>query len=180
MTLLVMPHQERPLKARRGARPGTRKQVPWRDDPQVLARLEQVADLRAAGLQTGQIAERLGVSRDCTQDDYRRLGELAASAALGSIAESVERLRLIYRQALGAFAATPSGSLNRSAYLSVARQCVVDEARLLGQVPTPVPQALVEPLTRVVVQYLDPEDWRRHLLGAAGEIVDAAVSGEPG
>ncbi len=103
----MSPQQETTPRARRGASPGMHRQLPWRDDPVVLTRLEHVAALRAAGLQTGQIAERLGISRDTVQDDYGRLGEMAAGAALGSILESVEKLRLIYRQALAAFAATP-------------------------------------------------------------------------
>ena len=179
-TPLKMPQVETPPKARRGARPGMHRQLRWQADPVVLARLEAVADLRGRGLRTAEIARALGVSRDVVQDDGRRLAELAEGHAIGSLQESVERLRTVYRLAMAAFGDTPSGSLNRSAYLSVARQAVMDEARLLGQVPTPAPQVLPEPVTRLVIQWLDPEDWRRHLIGPAGEIVDAAVGGEPG
>ncbi|HUY97063.1 MAG TPA: hypothetical protein VMW47_05505 [Verrucomicrobiae bacterium] len=82
-----------------------------------------------------EIASVVGVSRDTVVDDYHRLVEVARDSVLGNVAESVARLRHLHRSALDAFEATAISSLNRSAYLSVARQCVMYEAKLLGQEP---------------------------------------------
>ena len=71
---------------------------------------------------------------------------------------------------MAAFGDTPSGSLNRSAYLSVARQAVMDEARLLGQVPAAAPAVVVNESALEVV-FLGADEWNQKLIGAAGQSV---------
>ena len=115
-----------------GLHPG---QLPWDKDREILERLAQVQQMLAAGHTSKEIGARLGLHEDTIDDDRRRLRILAERAPIGALVESVDKLRFLYRQALGAFAATASSSLNRSAYLSVARQAVMDEAKLLGQEP---------------------------------------------
>lgn len=109
--------------------------LPWDKDHEILERMVQVQQMLAAGQTNKEIAARLGVHPDTVTQDRNRLRIVAERAPIGALTESVDKLRFVYRQALGAFAATASSSLNRSAYLSVARQAVMDEAKLLGQEP---------------------------------------------
>lgn len=141
------PHEPRPGKKTVGNRrtgyarnrhtaPGVHKgTLPWDKDPEILQRVAETGRRVAAGQPSREIAQALGVSEETTLEDRRRWRELARREPIGTIEESVERLRLIYLQALKAFASTKEASLNRSAYLSVARQATMDEAKLLGQEP---------------------------------------------
>ena len=116
--------------------PGVKsKTLPWDKDQEILERMAQVQTMVAAGMTNREMAERLGVHPSTVGDDRARLRVLAERAPIGALVESVDKLRFLHRQALQAFAATASSSLNRSAYLSVARQAVMDEAKLLGQEP---------------------------------------------
>lgn len=120
----------------RGTHSGLRRgTVEWRKDPEILARLETVAALTAAGLTAREIGERLDLHRATIDEDRQRLRELQQDRVIGTVAESVAKLRHVHRRALDEFEATREASLNRSAYLGVARQAVMDEAKLLGQEP---------------------------------------------
>ncbi len=116
--------------------PGVRRAtLPWREDAEILIRVAEVGQRVVSGETTQEIAAALGVSVKTVTDDRARWRELARQAPIGALEESVDKLRLVYRSALDAFRLTASSSLNRSAYLSVARQAVMDEAKLLGQEP---------------------------------------------
>lgn len=64
------------MAARKGARKGHRKQLEWRRDAEILARLDRVEPLHAAGWPSARIAEQLGVSPRTIRQDVDRLATL--------------------------------------------------------------------------------------------------------
>ncbi|MHB8393921.1 MAG: hypothetical protein ACYDC5_05355 [Candidatus Dormibacteria bacterium] len=114
----------------------------WRKDGYILERIALAERLNAAGLSRPEIREQVSkwslaqgeieISLDTVATDLARSRELWAERATDARGEHLAGLSQIKRQALSAFAQTPTSSLNRSAYLSVAAKCEVDAARIDG------------------------------------------------
>lgn len=151
--------------ARRGARPGQRKQAAWRRDPTILDRLRSVERMKLDGWSNLRIATSLGVVEATIRNDVRRLEEMWLEA-LGSTQEAlraakVAELTEVYRRAIASAEfdqaceravlfgdqvdfdgekkevlrnadgeATFKG--NRVGALNVARQAIMDIAKVLG------------------------------------------------
>lgn len=64
------------MPARKGARKGRHQQAPWREDPDVLARMQKVERLHLAGRSSTDIAAELGIGGATARRDIRRLTEL--------------------------------------------------------------------------------------------------------
>jgi len=64
------------MPAKKGARKGQRKQLEWRRDPDIIARLERVEPLHLAGWSSTRIATELGVSERTIRNDVTHLSEL--------------------------------------------------------------------------------------------------------
>jgi len=64
------------MPARKGAKRGQRKQIEWRRDPDILARIERVEPLHLAGWSSPRIATELGVSERTIRNDVTHLSEL--------------------------------------------------------------------------------------------------------
>jgi len=101
----------------------------------VLARLPIVAERSLRGESAREIAADLGLHPWTIHQDREHIRELAQEKPLGSLAETVGRLRWVMESAEKAFIDTDARSLNRSAYLGQYRQAAMDEAKLLGQEP---------------------------------------------
>jgi DNA-binding CsgD family transcriptional regulator len=151
--------------ARRGARPGQRRQRAWKRDPEILARLQRVERMRLDGWSNLRIAAALDVAEGTIRNDVRRLEDLW----LESLCDNQERLRAarvaelteLYRRAIASAdfdqlceravlfggevdlegvkklvlrnadgEATFKG--NKVGALNVARQAVMDIAKIMG------------------------------------------------
>lgn len=134
-----------------------RKSVPWRRDPEVLARLAEVDRRHLRNESANAIALAIGVSATTVRTDLRRLEELYRERAGDTVAmqreEAIRRLEAIERLAIDAyvsdreleeavvFGATPGGRRPREGTrfvgrkdgaLAVARQARMDIAKLQG------------------------------------------------
>jgi len=110
-------------------------QLPWQQDPEILQRLEVVLALSLQGRSGREIGQQLGLDPDTIYDDRKRIRELAQEQVLGSLSETVGRLRWVMANAEQAFLETKETSLNRSAYLNTYLSATNSEAKLLGQEP---------------------------------------------
>jgi len=109
--------------------------LPWQKDPEILRRLEVVLALSLQGRSGREIGQQLGLDADTIYDDRKRIRELAQEQVLGSLSETVGRLRWVMANAEQAFLETKETSLNRSAYLNTYLSATTAEAKLLGQEP---------------------------------------------
>jgi len=110
-------------------------QLPWPQDPEILQRLHVVLALTLQGRSAREIGQQLSLDPDTVYEDRKRIRELAHEEVLGSLTETVGRLRWVQANAEQAFLETKETSLNRSAYLNTYRMAAMDEAKLLGQEP---------------------------------------------
>lgn len=109
--------------------------LPWQKDPVILQRLEVVLARTLQGRSAREIGTELSLDPDTIYDDRKRIRELAQEQVLGSLTESVGRLRWVMANAEQAFLETKETSLNRSAYLNTYLSATTAEAKLLGQEP---------------------------------------------
>jgi hypothetical protein len=84
------------------------------------------------GLSVAEIAERQTVSVETVYLDRRRAIRLIRDQILTTKEEIVGGLREVRRASWDAFNDTANNSLNKSAYLSVARQSLMDEHKVGG------------------------------------------------
>lgn len=120
----------------RGSHSGLRRgTLEWHQDKEILERIERGMELSLGGLSCDQVAERLEVSVQTVWLDRKRNRELAQDKALGSLIETVGKLRWVQSNAEQAFLETKETSLNRSAYLNTYLSATTAEAKLLGQEP---------------------------------------------
>lgn len=82
--MAIDPEQVIPKK---GARKGQRKQMPWRRDPVILARLPDVERRRLAGHSNIAIAAALDLDESTIRLDLKRLQELWQERAGATVAE---------------------------------------------------------------------------------------------
>jgi DNA-binding CsgD family transcriptional regulator len=121
----------------RGTHSGLRRgTLDWHKDPAILTRLETVLTLSLSGKSAREIAEQLELHPATIYSDRDKIRELAQERPLGSLSETVGRLRWVMEQAETAFLETKETSLNRSAYLNTYLSATTAEAKLLGQEPT--------------------------------------------
>lgn len=114
--------------------PRGRKAVHWRRDPAILARLGNVERRWHAGESNVAIAAALGVAESTIRSDLKRIAELWRERTGRTAAELREqRLRqLEHIRAEAVVAARQQDS--KAAALNVARQAVMDMAKLEGLV----------------------------------------------
>src|SRR5579859_6922906 len=72
---------------------GRHGQRPWRETPDILARMQEGARLRSHGLTGPQIALQLGISVPVVYEDRDRLLELRREQASAAVDEHIENLR---------------------------------------------------------------------------------------
>ena len=120
------------MSGRRGARPGEVGQRPWREDPDILKRVEQVWDLSAEGNKPPLIATQLGIALSTVYEDLDRYVELYQERAESKVAERVSNLEALKRRILRQLQSTGSQSLNVGQLLNLLRQVEMDIAKLEG------------------------------------------------
>jgi hypothetical protein len=131
----------------KGSQSGTRRgQLPWREDPLILERIDRIRVARAQGKAQGLVHQEINVwlkglkvpevGIDTIKADYARIRELqqeereaAAEFEAAAIQEHIDSLREIQRAAWDAFRTAGASSLNRSAYLNTIRAAEVDIGR---------------------------------------------------
>lgn len=130
-----------------------------RGGPRVLARMDEVQRRHFAGESTSQIAAALAVAEGTVRADLRRLAlrweaqidadAVALRAALVAQLDDLKRRAIAVVGSDEGAERVPSRGQKTQA-LNVARQCVMDQARLLGLLaeradrPTPVPVRIYE------------------------------------
>lgn len=116
---------------RRGqsGRPGSR---PWHEDPEILARIERVGRLKAAGHTNPTIAIQTGTSVETVKADWAHLRELRRESAVSALEEHLENLRSIKQMIHGLIEDTDNRSLNIGQLVSQLRQIELDIAKLDG------------------------------------------------
>ena len=116
---------------------GNPGQVPWQEDPDILARMQEGARLRAQGLTGAEIALRQGIGRTQVYEDRKNLLELRKEQALAASDEHIENLRQriaeldrIGQQVKQMLDDTDQRSLNRGALAAQLRQIEKDKASI--------------------------------------------------
>lgn len=117
----------------KGTHSGLRRgQLPVEKDSVVMARIDQGQELMLRGFSVSEIAGQQGVSPETVYLDRRRSRQMARDRILTTKEEIVGGLREVRRASWDAFNDTANSSLNKSAYLSVARQSLMDEHKVGG------------------------------------------------
>jgi len=142
MAITQAPHvQKRPgpgkgnhrTGAVRGTHSGIRRgTLPAEKDPEIHARIEQAQSLALQGMSVAEIAALQNVSVETVYADKRRAREFLKERVLVSKADVVAGLELVIQRALRLLEETGNQSLNKSAYLSVIRQALMDQFKVGG------------------------------------------------
>lgn len=126
----------KPKKIAKGAGPKKgQKSVRWDQDPDILYRLEQVAQMMLKGASSRQIGEAMGYSHVTAQRDSERVRELWRREARGTVntarERSIAQLRLVQTSAWEEWAKAKKGS-RRSEWLRVVKDCEQQIVELEG------------------------------------------------
>lgn len=130
----------RAKSASKGTKSGRRRgQLPWAKSPATLGQIEQVIELSLAGMSVQEVADELHLSRMTVYRDLKRSRELTKDRVLGSITESVSKLRWGQEKARQALERVEQSgrpyAMVIPALLGEHRQATMSEAKLLGQEP---------------------------------------------
>lgn len=126
--MVMASEQKDPKKGTQG-NPG---QLPWQEDPDILARMQEGARLRSHGLTAPEIALELGIGRTQVYEDRNRLLELRKEQAVAAADEHIENLRQQAVEVRAALADTDTRSLNVGQLRGLLRQIEMDIAKLDG------------------------------------------------
>lgn len=127
-----------------------KKTIPWRDDPEILRRLDEVEDLVLSGYRNTEIAAHLGVNEITIRRDRERIAVLWRERTTNDIvamrARSISNLRRIQRLADNDYRRAKDNDLleQRPAYLRVQLDAEEKIIKLQGT-PTPVTQPITFP-----------------------------------
>lgn len=117
---------------RRSQKSGRLSVVPWREDPEILGRLEQVARAMAGGKSMAHAARELGMPYTSLVEDWHRILELQAERAPNALNEHIASLRQQQQDIIAALEGTDKRSLNVGQLRSLLRQIEMDIAKLDG------------------------------------------------
>jgi len=111
---------------------GNPGQLPWQEDPDILARMQEGARLRSHGLTAPEIALKLGIGRTQVFEDRNRLLELRKEEAKDAVQHHIENLQQQAAEIRQALASTDTRSLNVGQLRGLLRQIEMDIAKLDG------------------------------------------------
>jgi hypothetical protein len=120
-----------PIAANQGSKGG----LAWWNDPDILNRVRRVHSLTEQGLFSTKIARMLKVSERTVHEDRSRYLELLREDIKQDVKDHIARLDTLIEESLAAFhafAATNTFAVKRSDYLNIARQAIMDKAKLDG------------------------------------------------
>lgn len=108
------------------------QQLPWREDPEIIARMQEVAELRAAGNSLPMVARKLGLAVSTVYEHWDRWLELVRERAESKAGEHVVQLEALKARIVRELDDAGRQSLNRSALIAQLRQVEMDIAKLDG------------------------------------------------
>ena len=111
---------------------GNPGQLPWQEDPEILARMQEGARLRSHGLTAPEIALKLGIGRSVVYEDRERLLELRREEAKDAVQQHIENLQQQAAEIREVLKDTNRQSLNIGQLRSLLRQIEMDIAKLDG------------------------------------------------
>lgn len=106
--------------------------MPWREDPEILERMQRVADEHAKGIALPKVAHTLGIAVSTAYEDWDRHLELYRERIAKRAEDHVGELYAILRLLDEELKRADRRSLNRGSILAQRRQVVMDIAKLDG------------------------------------------------
>ena len=111
---------------------GNPGQLPWQEDPDILARMQEGARLRSHGLTAPEIALKLGIGRTQVFEDRKNLLELRKEEAKDAVQHHIENLQQQAAEIREVLKDTNRQSLNVGQLRGLLRQIEMDIAKLDG------------------------------------------------
>lgn len=146
------------------------KSIPWREDPEILRRLDEVEDLVLSGYRNTEIAKHLSVNEITIRRDRERIAILWREQTINDIAamraRSISNFRRIQRLADNDYRRAKDNDLldQRPSYLRVQLDAEREIVKLQGT-PTPVTQPITFPDAGKAVDALTTADMLQRAAG---------------
>lgn len=106
--------------------------VPWQEDPEILERMQRVADEHAKGISLPKVAHMLHISVKTAYEDWDRTLDLYQERAARRAEDHVGELYAVLRVLNEELKRADRRSLNRGSIAAQIRQTIMDIAKLDG------------------------------------------------